>query len=271
MVVVLDPYRVLKLPHSASALQIKRAYRSLALQHHPDRRRRVDDEMDNSTDRDSDNNDFAEIAQAYALLSDAKRKAAYDHIYKYGGYDCQQQQPATTTKQQQQDRGEVGIGYTCSDPLLSFLWTQGRIQYTRTVAGIQIPSRRRQHVGGSSNNSLRVAISSGQCFRRDPTTGRRAYRSQTTQFLGGHAQRQERFITRSETTTVVHPNGLKEVVVVDHLSSGDEEKRYYYVSPPSSPGATTTTTSSSSPWYVSVWGDLRESLTRCYSPCTPVH
>lgn len=65
---VRDLYEVLGVSRSASAEEVKRAYRRLAKQHHPDR---------NSGDAGAEGR-FKEVQQAYAILSDPKRRAQYD-------------------------------------------------------------------------------------------------------------------------------------------------------------------------------------------------
>ena len=69
-----EPYTVLGLTHKATQAQIRRAYHSLALLHHPDKApadstpalRHVAEER------------FKEIASAWEILGDAQRRAAYD-------------------------------------------------------------------------------------------------------------------------------------------------------------------------------------------------
>ncbi|MBY6261450.1 J domain-containing protein [Azospirillum sp. 412522] len=63
-----DPYSVLGVSRSASADDIKKAYRKLAKQHHPDLKPgdAVNEER------------FKEISAAYTLLSDAEKRARYD-------------------------------------------------------------------------------------------------------------------------------------------------------------------------------------------------
>jgi DnaJ-class molecular chaperone len=64
-----DYYEVLGVSKSASAAEIKSAYRKLALQWHPDR------------NKDSKAHEkFKEINEAYAVLSDAKKKETYDQF-----------------------------------------------------------------------------------------------------------------------------------------------------------------------------------------------
>jgi DnaJ-class molecular chaperone len=63
-----DPYQTLGVPRSASADDIKKAYRRLAKEHHPDLK-----------PGDARNEDrFKEISAAYSLLSDPEKRARFD-------------------------------------------------------------------------------------------------------------------------------------------------------------------------------------------------
>jgi curved DNA-binding protein CbpA len=64
-----DYYRVLGVSQDATTPEIRRAYRRLARQHHPDRNPEPD-----SSQR------FRTLAEAYAVLADPARRARYDHI-----------------------------------------------------------------------------------------------------------------------------------------------------------------------------------------------
>ncbi|HWB86653.1 MAG TPA: molecular chaperone DnaJ [Bryobacteraceae bacterium] len=66
-----DYYEVLGVGREADDQQIKSAYRKLALKHHPDR---------NPDDPAAEEN-FKEASEAYSVLSDAQKRAAYD---RYG-------------------------------------------------------------------------------------------------------------------------------------------------------------------------------------------
>lgn len=64
-----DYYEVLGVTKSASADELKRAYRKLALEWHPDRNKAA-----------NANEKFKEINEAYAVLSDPKKKETYDQF-----------------------------------------------------------------------------------------------------------------------------------------------------------------------------------------------
>ena len=70
-----DFYEVLGLTRNASADEIKRAYRKLAMEYHPDRNASGD-----ATER------FKEINHAYEVLSDADKRVAYDR-FGHAGVD----------------------------------------------------------------------------------------------------------------------------------------------------------------------------------------
>lgn len=59
-------YDILGLPKGASKEDVKRAYRKLAVQHHPD--------------KGGDSDKFKEISNAYSILNDDEKKARYDQI-----------------------------------------------------------------------------------------------------------------------------------------------------------------------------------------------
>ena len=66
-----DYYEILGVTKSASADEIKKAYRKVAMQYHPDR---------NPGDKAAEEK-FKEAAEAYEILSDADKKVQYD---RYG-------------------------------------------------------------------------------------------------------------------------------------------------------------------------------------------
>lgn len=65
-----DYYEILGVPRNSSAEEIKKAYRKLAMQYHPDK---------NPGDKKAEEK-FKEIAEAYAVLSDEQKRANYDRF-----------------------------------------------------------------------------------------------------------------------------------------------------------------------------------------------
>src|SRR5262249_9187644 len=63
-------YEVLGLARSASVEELKSAYRKLAKEHHPDR----------NPDNHGAEQKFKEISEAYEILKDPNRRAAYDRF-----------------------------------------------------------------------------------------------------------------------------------------------------------------------------------------------
>lgn len=80
-----DYYEILGVAKTASADEIKKSYRKLAMQFHPDRN------PDNKEAEDK----FKEAAEAYEVLSDAEKRKRYDqygHAGMHGGSDFHQNQ-----------------------------------------------------------------------------------------------------------------------------------------------------------------------------------
>jgi len=70
-----DYYKILGVERNASEADIKKAYRRLAMKHHPDR----------NPDKSAEAK-FKEAKEAYEILSDAQKRAAYDQ-FGHAGVD----------------------------------------------------------------------------------------------------------------------------------------------------------------------------------------
>jgi molecular chaperone DnaJ len=105
-----DYYAILGVDRDASEAEIKKAYRQLALQHHPDR---------NPGNKQAEEN-FKELSEAYAVLSDPDKRSQYDRFGTVaapaGGF-------------------EQGFGSLFEDLFEGFFAGTGRSRRSRTAAG----------------------------------------------------------------------------------------------------------------------------------------
>ncbi len=69
-------YEIIGVPETAIADEIKKAYRKLAVQYHPDK---------NPSNKKEAETRFKEISEAYYVLSDEGRRAKYDQARRFGG------------------------------------------------------------------------------------------------------------------------------------------------------------------------------------------
>ena len=81
-----DYYHILGISRQSTAEEIKRAYKSLALQYHPDR---------NPDDHEAEEK-FKEINEAYQVLYDPVRRSKYNHQLEYDEVMRSRRQPSYT-------------------------------------------------------------------------------------------------------------------------------------------------------------------------------
>jgi DnaJ-class molecular chaperone len=104
-----DYYKILGISKTATADEIKKAYRKLALQYHPDRNKGKEAE-----------GKFKEVTKAYEVLSDPQKKQTYD---QFGAAAFEQGGPT--------GQGPFGAG----GPFGGFGGQQGPFNYTYTNGG----------------------------------------------------------------------------------------------------------------------------------------
>jgi len=128
-----DYYQILGVSHDASQDEIKKAFRQLAHQYHPDKKNGNEDK-------------FKEVNEAYQVLSDQKKRQKYD----YGGY--------TGGFENFSGFSNFGSFFNLSDILQNLFRQQA---YARQEQIISIPISIAQAVSGGTiqvSDSLRINI-----------------------------------------------------------------------------------------------------------------
>jgi molecular chaperone DnaJ len=131
-----DFYEILGVTKTASADEIKKAYRKVAMQYHPDR---------NPGDKAAEEK-FKEAAEAYEILSDADKKAQYDR-YGHAGVSGQGR------------GGQPGAGGMNMDDIFSqFGDIFGEDLFGNIFGGGQRGGRSQQRSRGVRGSNLRVKL-----------------------------------------------------------------------------------------------------------------
>jgi curved DNA-binding protein len=105
-----DYYGILSVPNNASDADIKKAYRKLAMQYHPDR---------NPGREEWANEKFKEINEAYAVLGNPQKKRQYDQFGTVGNIGDIFGSPstATTFEEMMKDLGGAGLRFDFLDDI----------------------------------------------------------------------------------------------------------------------------------------------------------
>ena len=103
-----DYYQILGVPRNAAKEQIKKAYRKLAMQHHPDR---------NPGKEKWANEKFKEINEAFSVLGDPQKRSQYDQFGTVGdiGDIFGSRYTRTTFEDLMKDFGGSGLGFDFLD------------------------------------------------------------------------------------------------------------------------------------------------------------
>ena len=120
-----DYYQILGLDKTASADQVKKTYRKLAMQYHPDR---------NQGREEWANEKFKDINESFSILSDPEKRSQYDQFGIVGTFDdiLDSQATRTTFEDLIQDFGEDGLDFGSFDDIFGDLTHDTRFTYRKT-------------------------------------------------------------------------------------------------------------------------------------------
>jgi len=124
-----DYYRILGVPRNASDAEIKKAYRKLAMQYHPDR---------NPGKEKWANEKFKEINEAYGVLGDPQNRRQYDQFGTVGNIGDIFGSPFTqaTFEEMMRDFGGAGLRFDFLDDIFGdFLKGRGSSFSFRSFGG----------------------------------------------------------------------------------------------------------------------------------------
>ena len=134
-----DYYKILGVPRGASDEEIKKAYRKLARKYHPDL---------NPGDKTAEAR-FKEIQEAYAVLSDPKKRAQYDQFGDLGGAPPGAAAPSRKHRHRRHEGEADARGGNPLQEIDGVLPESGGNVLPRARLG-HVAERRHQSVGGAA-------------------------------------------------------------------------------------------------------------------------
>ncbi|KAJ8601720.1 hypothetical protein CTAYLR_003198 [Chrysophaeum taylorii] len=127
-----DYYKILGVPRDADENALKKAYRKLAIKYHPDK----------NPDDPSAEEKFKNIAEAYDVLSDKEKRAAYDRFGKDGAKAAEQGASMPRGGMDQRRAQEVfSMFFGSDDPFAAFGEMPGGVRI-QVMGGDMFPRRR---------------------------------------------------------------------------------------------------------------------------------
>jgi curved DNA-binding protein len=209
-----DYYKILGVERNASEDDIRKAYRKLAMQYHPDR---------NPNDKQAEER-FKEINEAYQVLSDSEKRGLYDRL----GSDYSNWQRRGAPGDFNWDQygggfpGGVRVEYSDFDDL--FGGAGGFSDFFRTIFG-------REAQGAGTGTRTRTRQQQPQGYQQElEITLEEAYRGATRVLEADGKQKQVRIPAGVRTGSKVRvagagPNGLDLYLIVDVKEDPRFERR----------------------------------------------
>ena len=139
-----DYYQILGVPRNAAQEQIKKAYRKLAMQHHPDR---------NPGKEKWANEKFKEINEAFGVLGDPEKRRQYDQFGTVGNIGDIFGSPFTRTtfEDLMKEFGGSGLGFDFLDNIFGDALKRREFSFRTFSRGFGGPGRIRFEAPGGIN------------------------------------------------------------------------------------------------------------------------
>ena len=139
-----DYYQILGVSRNAAQEQIKKAYRKLAMQHHPDR---------NPSKEKWANEKFKEINEAFGVLGDPEKRRQYDQFGTVGNIGDIFGSPFTRTtfEDLMKDFGGSGLGFDFLDNIFGDVLKGREFSFRTFSRGFGGPGRIRFEAPGGIN------------------------------------------------------------------------------------------------------------------------
>ena len=191
-----DYYKILGVTKGAPDDSIKKAYRKLAMQYHPDR---------NQGKEEWANEKFKEINEAYAVLGDPKKRKQYDQFGTVG--DARDIFGSTYTKTTfedlMKDFGGAGLGYDFLDQI-----------FGNSMKGARFSFGNFGRPGGRAKTK-RGSVNLNELFRQTQETGNRNVRYEIAITPDEATKGADKILTRKgKKLSVKIPPGVKTGSVV---------------------------------------------------------
>ena len=139
-----DYYKILGLSNNASQDEIKKAYRKLAMQYHPDR---------NHGKEEWANEKFKEINEAFSVLGDPEKRRQYDQFGTVGNISdiFGSQATRTTFEDLMKDFGGAGLGFGFLDNIFGDILKGRGFSFQTFGRGFSSPRGMRFETQGGVN------------------------------------------------------------------------------------------------------------------------
>mmetsp|Transcript_14753 Transcript_14753/g.20848 ORF Transcript_14753/g.20848 Transcript_14753/m.20848 type:complete len:266 (-) Transcript_14753:42-839(-) len=207
-------YETLEVNQDATSTDIKKAYRRLALQHHPDR----NNGSDESTEK------FKEIGEAYEVLSDSEKRKQYDWALKRGSSDRTQWQRTHHRSSRHRDAFTQFNDLFQNDPFfqeaargLDDLFAKTFAAATGGGNGGRSGGGGRFSGGFGSNSNIKITTSTR---RNGQTTSSSTY----SRSSGGGSSTRSSYTSRS--TKTVYENGQRVTIQSLEKDGNQIEEKY---------------------------------------------